>query len=240
MLHNLRRRGAALFFAFSACAIGQTVSPPAGAPGPTGPSGSNGATGPTGATGATGAGSGISFVSYGTVVQGGSVVGGSNFDLLATGPTGATGTAAVCSNPDGGNGLLDGECQFAASTTNYVAGHFYLGSATTTGTNFVDGVKATVTNFNSTATSGSAQFTIYSQCVAVGAVASTSGYGSGANFNSIAMKGTASGLNQTNTLTLTTGCTANEYFYWMIGLVNSLASTVNVKNVLFAGTGIVK
>jgi hypothetical protein len=207
---------------------------PAGAAGAAGAAGSAGAAGATGATGAAGGGSSVSVITYKALSQ--NTVSGSNFDLVPA--VGTLGTPAICSTPDAGNANLDGACAFAASATNFVAGHFYACSSAVCGTAFVDGIKATITNFNTPATSGTATFAIAFQCVATSAVASASGYGSTSAWSAITVPGTASRRTETNTQTITTGCSTDQDVYWYISLVNGIASAVNVKRFVISGTGI--
>ena len=222
-------------------AIGATgAAGPTGATGATGSNGaagtngSNGAAGATGPAGPSGAGSSVSVITYRALSQNG--IGGGNFDLI--GAAGSLGTPANCSSPDAHNVNLDGACSFANGAANYVEGHFYACSTTVCGTAFVDGIKATITNWNTTATSGTAQFSFAVQCVAVGGLASASGYGTPTNWSAIAAQATASERNETNTLTMTSGCSADQEVYWYIALTNGLSAPALLKRFVISGTGI--
>lgn len=192
------------------------------------------ATSSTTATWQPGGGSSATVLTWKALSQ--NTAGGSNFDLVPA--AGTLGTPAICSTPDAGNANLDGACAFAASATNFVEGHFYACSLAICGTAFVDGIKATITNFNTSATSGTATFGIAFQCVATNAVASATGYGSTSAWNAITVPGTASQRTETNTQTITTGCSADQDVYWYISLVNGIANAVNVKRFAISGTGI--
>jgi hypothetical protein len=93
-------------------------------------------------------------------------------------------------------------------------------------------VKATISDWNSVATSGSATWGIATQCVSAGGIASTSGYGAYTTWTASNANGTASHRDTTNQLSLTTGCSAGDVLYFDIELTtgnNSMSEPANLK-----------